>query len=89
MARFAPCNITWAIAHYVSPDPAEMLGQDHYNSGTGNEMLKWLLSEGLIDANGKSNARLEAWIDHLCAQPLPEMVWIVPTKPPTEEDADA
>ena len=74
---FPPGLIAFAIAHYVSPDPASYIGEEHFNSTTGTEWRHWLLSEGLIDDCGTPTARMKAWIEHLCAQPLPEMTWQV------------
>ena len=76
----APVHIVWAIAYYVSPEPEEYLGRDHFGSPVGGEMRDWLLEEGLIDAGQHPTPRLETWIQHLCKQPLPELAWIVPAQ---------
>ena len=83
-----PIYIEFAIAFNCATDPADMLG-DSYDSLVGREVKHWLLDQGLIasDPWGKPTEKLRVWIDHLCAQPLPEIRWTVPA-PPSHRERD-
>ena len=71
----APLCISMMIACYVSPDPRSEVGEGVWASQAGDEVRRWLLDNGLIDANARATERGEAWIRFICETPLPVHVW--------------
>jgi len=80
-----PMQIDWCLAFWTSAEPEKHLGAHHFESDAGNRVLDWMKEEGLIDEERKPTARLGAFVEHLCEQPLPEMVWVVPARPTAPE----
>jgi hypothetical protein len=74
-----PLTIRLALGFCCKEPPFEDVS---YDSEAGKQARKWLEDEGLIDWDIKgpikSTQRLEAWVRHLCNQPIPEQHWIVP-----------
>lgn len=85
---YAPIYIKFALAYYTSGDPKAELGLQHFTSESGSQVYQWLKRENLIDENDRATDRLEAWVRHLCNQPLPEAKWVIPTPPNQAEGAD-
>jgi hypothetical protein len=56
---------------------------DQYDSAVGKETRAWLQAEGLIHDGhngtkwGDPTDRLLAYVEHLCAQPLPKIRWVI------------
>ena len=75
-----PAYILFALACYYSGDPIEEIGKSRWDSDIGKEIQDWLLGNGLVerlDFPIECTDRLEAWVKHLCSQPLPEKSWEV------------
>ena len=80
----SPIHISFALACHFSGDPVAELTEPRWNSQAGKDVQKWLLENGLVDRLDfpRGTAKLDAWIEHLCKQPLPECQWIVPNDRP-------
>lgn len=76
--KLTPMQLMWCLTFYVSPEPVEELGWDHFNSPAGRDTLAWMKAEKLIDDNGESTERLKAFVGFLCETPLPVMKWVRP-----------
>lgn len=77
-----PLHLEFCLAFHWSPNPAEVLGVT-YNSPAGEEVLQWMIDEGLIkwshdDNRYERQERLGVFIEHLCQQPLPVQKWVTP-----------
>jgi len=75
-----PMQVRWALAFAVSRDAwFTQIDTEEFDSAAGFEVKAWLISEGLISDNsgdwGAPTDKLRAYIDHLCAQPLPSCKW--------------
>jgi hypothetical protein len=77
-----PMQIHWCIIYWTRGDPVADLGKAHFDSEAGQRTFDWLLDEKLIEWSAdegkhKPTPRLEAFVEHLCRQPLPQQHWIV------------
>lgn len=71
-----PIKITFMLTCYCTGDPANTLGEDHWNSPAGWETRTWLRSNGLIDEDNRATEKGEHWVKKICSTPLPRQVWI-------------
>jgi hypothetical protein len=76
----APIAVNFMLACYVTPIPAEHLGHAVWNSGAGLETRKWLQDNGLINEDNRATKRGEAWVEYICATPLPVARWGLPER---------
>lgn len=82
-----PITISFMLTHYFSPCPEEHLGHDHYNSMAGQETVKWLKNNGLLDEHGNATDRGRAWVKFICSTPLPEQNWVLPPRSMSKPDS--
>lgn len=80
-----PIVIQFMLACYYSPKPAEQIGE-LWRKPIGDEVRGWLLAQKLITpppeppwATYEVTEKGKAWVDMLCATPLPVAVWGPPT----------
>lgn len=82
-ARHTPLQLQFALALYCSSYPIDVLGE-MYDNPAGQEVKLWLVDSGLIEDGsggtkwGQPTEKLRVFIEHLCAQPLPVQVWVMP-----------
>lgn len=77
MTDLAPVHLEWCLAYWTRSNPRDKLGEDHFNSSVGQEVLTWLRTNGLIDGDDRATDKLGAYVQHLCRQPLPVAKWVV------------
>lgn len=73
----SPLTVRIMLACYYSTKPQEEVGLVVWSSDAGQRALGWLEGEGLIE-DGRSTSRGDAWVDLICATPLPEQAWVHP-----------
>ena len=78
-----PMQIHWCIMFWVRADPIVELGDEHFNSPAGKDVLQWMIDEKLIEWSADKNRyvaleRLGVFVAHLCEQPLPVQKWVIP-----------
>ena len=78
----APIVINFMMACYVSPDPEENQGKEHWNSPAGMEARQYLEERGMITSDDKPQAteRGKAWVGMICQTPHPVNLWLDPYK---------
>ena len=76
-----PLQIQLAIAVGVSGAPEQYFTSSTWRSEAMRDAKEWLVSEGLaIKTEAKSfqsTEKLNAYIDYLCAMPLPVAKWVI------------
>jgi hypothetical protein len=75
-----PLAIIFMLVCHAYADPGYQLGQAHWNSPSGQKWRTWLMAHDLIDMDHKSTERGKAWVDFICATPLPEQCWKLPKR---------
>ena len=82
-----PFQLRWALVFASGGEAWTEIDWHEFDSPVGQETKLWLLKEGLIHGDdrrwGDPTDRLLAYIEHLCAQPLPVCKWV--TEPPCAE----
>lgn len=78
-----PMQIHWCVIFLVCGDPVAELGDPHFNSRVGKEVQMWMINEALIEWSAEEKRylplpRLQAFVEHLCQQPLPVQKWVMP-----------
>lgn len=81
-----PIVIEYMLACYYSPTPGEEVGYS-WSRPIGAEVRAWLLSNKLITAppgppweTYEVTDKGKAWVDMLCATPLPVALWGPPPR---------
>jgi hypothetical protein len=80
-----PLVIRMMLACYYSADPASECGAT-WDSTEGQSARGYLFNNRLIDETSKATERGEAWVNMVCATPLPKQVWADPRKPLLPEE---
>ena len=79
-----PLQIQLAIAVCTSGAPEQFFTAQSWVSPAMSDAKDWLIAEGLTVKTGggafQSTERLNAYVDHLCAQSLPVCKWV--SEPP-------
>jgi hypothetical protein len=65
------------LACYVSPEPDAIMGKI-WSSPACVDAQRWLQDQQLIDADGRSTSKGDAWVSFICGVPLPEAEWVLP-----------
>jgi hypothetical protein len=76
----APITITFMLACHTSPEPAQRLGVDHWDSPIGREVRQWLIDNDLIDHDNRSTPKGRAWVEFIINTPLPVATWVLPPR---------
>lgn len=72
-----PITISIMLACYALVQPQDgMLGE--WNSPAGIASRRWLQENGLIDEDHRVTEKGKAWVNHICATPLPVSAWVFP-----------
>lgn len=79
MTSVSPLCIKLMFACYVTPEPAIYFGAD-WNSPAASECRRWLQENGLITDKYEATERGKAWVEFICATPLPQQSWILPER---------
>jgi len=78
-----PDHLRYALA-FATGGLEAALNLEGYDSNHGKKVREWMVDNGLLDWDASRNRgtpatdKLLAWVEHLCAQPLPEAKWVVP-----------
>lgn len=84
----SPLTIQMAIAFHVSDHPEQFFNSVTWGSNPAKEARGWLLANGLLTRDPHNSLvclptpKLAAWVDFICATPLPVQEWRLP---PVEE----
>lgn len=73
-----PLQVRMALAYAVSQVPAAMFPEDQWRSRAADEARTWLRASGLVDHDGYATDKLHAYVEALCALPLPVCKWVIP-----------
>jgi hypothetical protein len=79
-----PIKISFMLACYAYPEPADILGITQWNSMAGCETRKWLQDNGLVNGEYRITEKGEAWVKFICETPLPVMRYSLPDRPREE-----
>lgn len=71
-----PLMIRFALAYHCSGEPQQFFHAQTWESGPAEDAREWLRGTGLLDANDKPTPKLAAYVNHLCAQPLPQARYV-------------
>jgi hypothetical protein len=79
----SPLAINIMLACYVYPDPAKEVGQTWF-SHAGSEIRAWLIENDLIQDGDmfRATERGKAWVEFICATPVPVAQWRLPQRDP-------
>lgn len=78
-----PIHLHFMVVIHTCPDPIKVLGEEHWNSPAGTEVIEFLLKHELV-AHDLERRRLRStergavWIRMMCSTPLPIQKWIDP-----------
>jgi len=64
----------------ASAEPGRNMLPNIWASEAATRVRNELKAEGLIDEDMQATERGKAWVDFICATPLPEMVWVLPKR---------
>ena len=70
--KLAPITIEYMLVCCYSPVPAEQIGEHRWNSIAGRQTRRWLARHGLIDEQQKATPLGHAWLERICATPIPD-----------------
>ena len=78
-----PMQLQWCLMFWTRAEAVRDLGEEHFNSPAGKDVLMWMIDEGLIKWEQTESAylrqeRLGVFVDHLCEQSLPVQKWVQP-----------
>jgi len=73
-----PITISIMLACYVSPLNIGHHALGEWNSPAGIKSRRWLQDNGLIDEDHRATEKGKAWVNHICATPLPVSAWVFP-----------
>lgn len=79
MTGVSPLCIKIMLACYVTPEPAGYFGEG-WHSAAGTECREWLKENDLITEDLQATERGKAWVEFICATPLPQQSWILPER---------
>ena len=68
------------LACYVSPLNIGNHALGEWNSPAGITSRRWLYENGLIDGDERATDKGRAWVNHICATPLPVGSWVLPER---------
>jgi hypothetical protein len=77
----SPLTLVIAIEYAVSGEPGANIPSNIWNSPATKSVKEWLFDNYLIDsdtADAKPTQKLHAWLEALCAVPLPIKRWVSP-----------
>lgn len=84
----SPLTIKLMFACYCSPDPATWFG-DAWGSPAAITARNWLVLEGLVAENHVATDRGTAWVEFICATPIPIQRWVLPERENTNDNRTA
>jgi hypothetical protein len=77
----SPFAVSLMLTCYWSPEPVTERAQD-WSTEAGVEINAWLVAQGLIDPKTwRATERGKAWVEFICATPLPFAKWTLPERP--------
>ncbi len=75
----SPLKIQIMLACYVSPNPQSIVVWSTWGSPAAKDIRNQLFDDGLIDEHERPTPRGNAWVEFLCATPLPvQSGWVRP-----------
>jgi hypothetical protein len=74
----SPIYIEWALICHCSGDPASEIARRYPDCPMYSEVMEWLFDNGLIESrvHPRGTDKLAAWVDMICATPLPVAKWV-------------
>jgi hypothetical protein len=79
----SPFAVSLMLTCYWSPEPVTERAQE-WSTEAGVEITAWLAAQGLIDPKTyRATERGKAWVEFICATPLPVAKWTLPEREPT------
>ncbi len=76
----SPLAIRIMLACYYAANPVDDVTHRTWNSEAGTKIRDWLRENELVDEDYTVTERGKAWVNYICATPLPRKRWVMPER---------